>query len=133
MKYRNCGRITILVILMSFLMTPVYGERLTEGLNSSENSGTRFYSEGEVQVIIKELSEAAEMAIERAAAEAAKAAALASIEREAAAVAEARKWRKSYQQEKAGRVKTAVITGVVCLFGGAVIGTGGILILQGGR
>ncbi|GHV49107.1 hypothetical protein AGMMS49546_39840 [Spirochaetia bacterium] len=102
-------------------------------LNNSSDSGTKFYSEGEVRELVDELSEAAEGAIERAAAEAAKAAALAGIEREAAALREAQRWERDFRDAKSRGAKNAVITGVICFFSGLVIGVGGILIIQGGR
>jgi ABC-type transporter Mla maintaining outer membrane lipid asymmetry permease subunit MlaE len=112
----------------------------TEGL-------TRFYSDTEVGELIEELSDAAEDAIEQAAAGAAKAATLASLEREAALLqaraaavreasrlqAEVLRWQEECQDAKKAGVKTAVITGVICFFGGLVVGVSGVLILQGGR
>jgi hypothetical protein len=76
----------------------------------------------EVREIVDDISEAAEKAIEQAAAEAAKAAAIASIQREAAALAEAQWWHTEYRDVKKARVRTAVITGVVCFLGGFAVG-----------
>jgi predicted dinucleotide-utilizing enzyme len=141
MNYRLYRRITVIVILMSFLRTfPVYGEPpITQTPNSSEN-GTRLYSDSEIDLLIEDLSGAAKEAIEAAAAEAAKAASLASLEREASLVqAQALAIRESsLLQEENGalrksRVKTAVITGVICFFSGLTIGAGGMAILQGVR
>jgi hypothetical protein len=92
-----------------------------------------FYSELEVDTLIDDLTGAAEEAIEKAAAEAAKAAALASIDAQAKAYAEAQHWRGEYTEAKQRGVKNAVIAGVICFFSGLVIGTGGVLIIQGGR
>jgi hypothetical protein len=92
-------------------------------LNNTENSRTKFYSEGEVQGIVDELSAAAENAIERAAGEAAKAAVLASLERELAAVSLAQGWQGEYLAAKRKGVKTAIIVGVICFLGGLVPGT----------
>jgi vacuolar-type H+-ATPase subunit D/Vma8 len=86
-----------------------------------------------VDTLIDDLSEAAKEAIEQAAAEAAKAATLASLEREAAAIREAQRLQSENSRLKQSRVKIAVITGVVCFFGGLAIGAGGIAILQGVR
>jgi hypothetical protein len=90
--------------------------------------------------MIEELSGAAQEAIERAAGEAAKAAALAALEREASllqakelAVREAQRLQGENSRLKQSRVKTAVVTGAVCFFGGLTIGAGGIAILQGAR
>jgi hypothetical protein len=91
----------------------------------------KFYNEKEVREIVEELSEAAEQAIEQAAAEAAKAATIASIQQEAAAWAEAQHWRGEYQIVKKAGVKTAVITGVICFFGGLAVGAGTVAIIGG--
>jgi hypothetical protein len=78
-----------------------------------------------------ELSEAAENAIQQAAAEAARAEALASLDRETAALAEARQWEGEYRAARKKGVKAAVVTGVICFFAGCALGTGTMLILQG--
>jgi hypothetical protein len=93
----------------------------------------RRYSEYEVDTLIEDLTGAAHEAIEQAAAEAARAAALASLDREAAAIREAQRLQGENSRLKKSRVKTAVITGVVCFFGGLAVGAGGIAILQGVR
>jgi hypothetical protein len=85
----------------------------------------------EVSDLIEELSVAAEEAIERAAAEAAKAAALASLDREAVAIREAQRWQMEYRNAKRAGVKTAVITGVICFFGGLAAGAGTVAIIGG--
>jgi hypothetical protein len=72
--------------------------------------------------MIEELTETATEAIETAAAEAAKAAALASLEREAAALVEARRWQTEYRGARRAGIKAAVITGVICLLSGFVVG-----------
>jgi anti-sigma factor RsiW len=91
-----------------------------------------------VDILIDDLSLAAYEAIETAAAEAARAAALASLEREAVAMREAHKWRieaEMRQQaiietQKAGR-KKILLAGVIGIFGGLAVGIGGTLIIQG--
>jgi hypothetical protein len=102
-------------------------------LNESE---TRLYSDSEVTTLIDEISAAAYEAIERAAAESAKAATLAGLEREAAILrevtliqAEVQFWRVQAETnllgiaaaKKAG-VKNAVIAGAVCLISGVLFG-----------
>jgi hypothetical protein len=67
-------------------------------------------------------------AIEQAAAETARAAALASLGWELAAVSEAQRLQGEYS-----RVKTSVVTDLVCFLGGLTIGTGGVMIIQGAR
>jgi hypothetical protein len=116
---------------MSFWKIPVYGEPQTTPQMNSEESGTRQYSEYEVDTLIDDLSEAAKEAIEQAAAEAAKAAVLASLNREMAAMAEAQRLQGENSRLKQSRVKTAVVTGVICFFGGLAIGAGTTAILAG--
>ncbi|AEF83468.1 hypothetical protein [Leadbettera azotonutricia] len=92
----------------------------------------RQYSELEIDTLIEDLTTAAEEAIEQAAAEAAKAAALASIERESRAIAENHQWRGKYETARKQGIKNAVITGVICFISGLAIGAGTIAI-YGGR
>jgi hypothetical protein len=123
MKYRLCKKILAIVLLMSFWKIPVFGEpQTTQTLNSEEN-GMRQYSEYEVDMLIEDLTGAAHEAIERAAAEAARAATLASLEREAAAIREAQRLEGENSRLKQSRVKTAVLTGVICFFGGLAVGS----------
>jgi malonyl CoA-acyl carrier protein transacylase len=91
-----------------------------------------------MDTLIEDLTVAAEEAIEKAAAEAAKAAALASLEREAAAIreaaqqqAEAFRWRGEAETVKRKGIKGAVLTGVICFLGGLAVGVGGVLIIGG--
>jgi hypothetical protein len=84
-----------------------------------------------LDLLIEDLSEAAKEAIEKAAAEAARSAALASLNREMAAMREAQRLQGENSRLKQSRVKTAVITGVVCFFGGLAIGAGTTAILVG--
>jgi hypothetical protein len=139
MKYKCCGRITTLVILVSFLTGfPVFGEPSIAPPKNSTESGMRLFSESEVDLRRDDITTAAVEAIEQAAAEAAKAAAIAGIEREgilvqerAAAVREANHWKTEFKTAKGRGVKNMVITGVVCLLGGLAIGIGGGLLLGG--
>jgi hypothetical protein len=89
------------------------------------------YSELEVDTLIEDLTVAAHEAIEQAAAEAARAAALASLERELAAVTEAQRLHGENSRLKQSRVKTAIVTGVICFFGGLAVGAGTTAILMG--
>jgi hypothetical protein len=132
-KLSYCRKLLATVLLMSFWKIPVYGEPVTTQTQNSAESEMRQYSESEVDTLIEDLTGAAREAIEQAAAEAARAAALASLEREAAAVREAQRLQGENSRLKQSRVKTAVVTGAVCLFGGLALGAGGIAILQGGR
>jgi hypothetical protein len=134
-KYKPYRRILATVLLMSFWKIPVYGEPQTTQTQNSDESGMRQYSEYEVDclaeldLLIEDLTGAAHEAIEQAA----RAAALASLERELAAVTEAQRLQGENSRLKQSRMKTAVVTGVICFFGGLAVGTGGILILQGVR
>ena len=89
----------------------------------------RYYSDLEIDFLIDEIREAAREAIERAAGEAARAAFLESVEREAAALREAARWRLQAranalaldETRRAGR-KNAVVAGAAGLVGGFVFG-----------
>ena len=97
-----------------------------------------------MDLLINAITEAAHEAIEQAAAEAAKAAALASFEREAAALkaaakqqTEALRWRMEAQanflavnEAKKAGVKNAFLAGVICLFSGLVLGVGGTMLMS---
>ena len=133
MRLNYCKRILAAVLLMSFWRIPLYGEPPTMPPGSSGGNGTRQYSEYEVDLLIEDLTAAAEAAIEQAAAEAARAAMLASLDREVAAVRETRRLREENGVLRKSRVKAAVITGAVCFFGGLALGIGGTVIIQGVR
>jgi len=82
----------------------------------------KFWSDLEVELLIDEISEAALEAIEQAAGEAARAAVLSMLEREAAALRQAQMLRIEAEQMRKTGVRNAVITGLVCFVGGLVIG-----------
>jgi hypothetical protein len=84
-----------------------------------------------VDTLIEDLTGAAHEAIEQAAAEAARAAALASLERETVAIREAQQLQRENSRLKQSRVKTAIVTGLICFFGGLAIGAGTTAILAG--
>jgi hypothetical protein len=130
-KYSPYKRILAIVLLMSFWKIPVFGEPPTTQMQNSAESEMKRYSESEVDILIEDLTGAAHDAIERAAAEAARAAALASLEREAAAIREAQRLQSENSQLKRSRVKTAIVTGVICFLGGLAAGAGGVLIIGG--
>jgi L-lactate utilization protein LutC len=96
----------------------------------------KLFSDSEIDLLIEDLSAAAEEAIEKAAAEAAKAAAVAALEREAAAMreeaqlqAEAERWRVEAETAKRNGIKNAVLTGFICFLSGLAVG--GTLIIGG--
>jgi len=143
LRLRLSVRITATVILLSFLTTfPVSAEPLTGQQQNLTGSGTRLYSEYEIDLLIDALTEAAHEEIQKAAAEAAKEAVLSAIEREALLLqaraeamreatlqqAEALRWRqeaerqmKAVKETKRVGIKNAIITGAVCLLGGLII------------
>jgi hypothetical protein len=84
----------------------------------------KFYNEKEVEGMIEELTEAAEEA---------KAATLASLGREAEALAEARRLRGEYGALKSKSVKAAILTGVICLLSGLAVGAGVMVISNGNK
>jgi 3-oxoacyl-ACP reductase-like protein len=108
---------------MSFWKIPVFAEPPTVLPMTSEENGMRQYSEYEMDMLIEDLTEAAHEAIEKAAAEAARAATLASLDREMAAMAEAQRLHSENSLLKKSRVRTAIVTGVICFFGGLAVGS----------
>ena len=98
--------------------------------------GTRYYTDSEIDLLIEDLTEAAKEAIEKAAAEAARAATLASVDRESTALreaslqrtealrqqAEALRWQTEAETRKRAGVKNAIISGFVCFVGGLFVG-----------
>jgi CelD/BcsL family acetyltransferase involved in cellulose biosynthesis len=91
-----------------------------------------------VLTLIDEISQAAHEAIEKAAGEAARAAFLTSLDREATAYREAAQWRNEAQLQRLyiegmrkEQRKNLIFTGAICLFGGLVLGIGGTLIIGG--
>ena len=89
----------------------------------------RRYSDLEIDLLIDDISEIAIEAIEQAAGEAAKAAALAMLEREAAALREVTRWRQEAErlsqeitQTKKAGIRNVVVTGLLCLVSGFAVG-----------
>ena len=99
--------------------------------------GTRYYSDLEIELLIDELSEAALEAIEKAAGEAAKAAVLSMLDREAALLRETQRLRleaEAYSQEitvtrRNGR-KNTIIGVLVGVFSGLAVGVGGTILMS---
>ena len=135
-ELRLCVRIISIVLLMSFWKFPIYAEQPMEHPMNSFKNEMRYYSDLEVDLLIEELTEAAIEAIEKAAGEAARAAFLESLEREAAALHEAQRWRLEAQNnllaikanKKNGRknIFFATVTGIL---GGIAVGVAGTMIL----
>jgi len=129
LRLRNCGKIIAVVLLMSFLKFPMYAEPPTEQLPNLSESETRLYSDLEVRELIDEISEAALEAIEQAAGEAAKAAVLSVLEREALALREAEQWRiqadinaLAIKEAKKQGVKNTIIGVLIGIVGGFAVG-----------
>ena len=145
LRLKSCGKIIAIVLLMTFLKFPMFAEQPTEQAQNLKENETRLYSGSEVNELIDEISEVALEAIEQAAGEAAKAAVLSVIEREAAALreaahqqAEAAQWKTqaeinamAVKEAKKNGTKNAIIAGLICLLGGLVLGVGGTLIIGG--
>jgi hypothetical protein len=77
-----------------------------------------------VETLINEFTESAKGEIERAAAEAAKAAAIAALDAQAQAIVEAQHWQKEYQDTKRDGIKNMLLAGALCLIGGFALGAG---------
>jgi uncharacterized protein with von Willebrand factor type A (vWA) domain len=98
----------------------------------------RFYTDSEIDLLIEEITEAAHEAIEHAASEAAKAAALTALEREVAIMREAQRLRREaellnqeiVQAKRTGR-KNTLLAALIGILGGLAIGVGGTLIIGG--
>jgi regulator of protease activity HflC (stomatin/prohibitin superfamily) len=84
----------------------------------------------ELDTIIDEVSGIAKEAIERAAAEAARAAVLEMLEREAVALREAQRWRTTSETEKKNAKKLAGWVCVIGLVGGFALGIGAVSLVS---
>ena len=122
-------KITAIVILMSFLKMPMYAEQPTMPQPTLSEGVMNYYSDSEIDWLINEISSIVIESIDQAAAEAARATALASIEREAATLREAERWRReaeanlqTIRQIRRVGLKNALITGLACFAGGLVLG-----------
>ena len=144
-RLKHCGRITAIVILVSFLTTfPVYGEQPTALQPNLTERETKRYSDSEVALLIDEISEAAYEAIEQAAGEAARAAVLSVLEREATSMreasllrAEVSRWRteaeshlKEVQAVKSAGRKNTFLAALIGIFGGLALGVSGTMLMR---
>jgi hypothetical protein len=77
-----------------------------------------------METLINEFTESAKEEIERAAGEAAKAAALAALDAQVQAIAEARKWQGLYRETQKDGIKNMFLAGALCLIGGFALGAG---------
>ena len=129
LNYRFCRKILSIVILLSFLKFPVFGEQPTMPLSNLNEGGTRFYTDLEIDLLIEELTEIAIEAIEQAASEAARAAILSMLEREVAALREAERWRReavlnlqAFNEAKRTGRKNTLLGVLFGILGGLAIG-----------
>ena len=131
LKLRLYTKIIAIGLLMSCLKFPMFAEPLTELPQSLNENETRYYTDLEIDLLIDDLTIAALEAIEQAAGEAARAAFLQSLEREAEALQEAQRWRNEAEMLKRIGIRNNVLIGVICFVGGLVVGiTGTILIIK---
>jgi lipopolysaccharide biosynthesis regulator YciM len=109
----------------------VYGQQQTEQAQNLIENSAKYYCDLEVEMLISEITEAAREAIEQAAGEAARAALLASLEREAIALREAQWWRNETEELRNTGFKNKLFFGAICFIGGLVAGVAGTLIIGG--
>ncbi len=107
------------------------------GNELQSKNAEHFYSDSEVDLLIDDISVAAKEAIEQAGAEAAKAAALAMIERQAEllrekaeAMREAERWKIEAEIIKANNKKNVFIGVIAGLLGGLALGITGTLLMS---
>jgi len=130
LKLRRYTKIIAIGLLMSCLKFPMFAEPLTELPQSLSESETRYYSDLEVELLIDDLTVIALEAIEQAAGEAARAAFLQSLEREAAALHEAQHWRNETEILRKAGIRNNVLIGVICFVGGLVVGVVGTVLIS---
>ncbi|MDR1148968.1 MAG: ABC transporter permease [Spirochaetaceae bacterium] len=126
--YRNIIAIGTLTLFLTTF--PVFAEPPMRESSEYETAGTRFYSESELRGLIDELAEAAVSEIETVAGEAAKAAAMAGLEKQAAQLAEIVRLEKQNGELKKSGVKNLVIAGLSCFVAGAAL-SGGLILFAG--
>ena len=90
---------------------------------------TRFYTDLEIDLLINDLTEAALEAIDQAAGEAARAATLSMLDREAVALREAQRWKQEAETIKRNSIKNNFIVGAICFIGGFFFGVGGTILI----
>jgi predicted transcriptional regulator len=131
MSYGFCKKIIAIALALNFLMTmPVFAEQQTMLLTNLTENETRQWSELEVNALIDDLTQAAHEAIEQAAGEAAKAAAIAALENQAKALAEIARLQKEKSETRKNNIKNLIITGLSCFVAGTLFG-GGIIYFTG--
>ena len=141
---RNYKKIIALALLTNFLKFQVFAERLTGPPPNLSESVTRLYTDSEIDLLIDDLTVAALEAVEQAAGEAARAAFLASVEREAAVLreaarqqAEAQRWRleaelrqQAMEEAKAANRKKIWLAIGISVVSGLAVGVTGTLLIN---
>jgi len=136
LRFLNYRKIITIVLLMNFLKFPIFAEPPMEQQTNLSESETRYYSDLEVELLIDDLTVIALEAIEQAAGEAARAAFLQSLEREAEAMREASRQQAEVQRlrseteilRRAG-IRNNVLIGVLCFIGGLAVGAVGTILI----
>jgi hypothetical protein len=121
---------------MNFLIFPMYAEQPMEQQTNLSESETRYYTDLEVDLLIDDLTVIALEAIEQAAGEAARAAFLQSLEREAEAMREAARQqaevfrlRNEAEILRRAGIRNNVLIGVLCFIGGLAVGVVGTVLI----
>jgi len=130
LRLTNYGRKLLIVMLMNFLIFPMYGEPQTEQQRILNKEKTRFYTDLEIDLLINDLTEAALEAIDQVAGEAARAATLSMLDREAVALREAQRWKQEAETIKRKSIKNNFVVGAICFLGGLAAGVTGVLIIR---
>jgi hypothetical protein len=137
-KFENCGKMLLFLLLMNYLICQVFGEQPTEQPQSFYENETRLYNDYEIGQLIEELTEAALESIEQAASDAARAAILTSLERETAAIREAKRWRieaetlsQGIMQTRRDGWKNTLLGVAIGILSGLALGVSGTLFIGG--
>ena len=117
LKSKNYRKIITIVLLMNFLIFPMYAEPQTEQAENSSESEMNYYSDLEVELLIDELTVIALEAIEQAAGEAAR------------QQAENQRLRSEAEILKRAGIKNNVLIGVLCFIGGLAVGVAGTVLI----
>ena len=130
LRLRRYTKIIAIVLLMSCLKFPMFAESLTMQETNLSEGGTIYYSDFEVELLIDELTVIALEAIEQAAGEAARAAFLQSLEREAEIIRENQRLRNEAEILRKAGIKNNVLIGVICFVGGLAVGVVGTVLIS---
>ena len=119
LRLKSYEKILSIVMLLIFLIqSQGFAMPLTEQQQNLNEEETRFYTDLEIEILIDEISEAALEAIEQAAGEAARAAVLSMLEREAITLRENQRLRTEAEALRRNRL----LIGVLSFIGGLITG-----------